>query len=149
MNTKNKSSYITVWPFNKILSLTTMIIICLLTIPLVKPSLRQLRTIRGDLTAKTTAAMITPETKSLASLMMKTKIWMMKIMSRSEVLNNKLTFKMSSSPSLVTQTLSTSRTYWRRMSRKRLERSIESLKLGRVRIYNYCRWQRRTRKRGT
>ena len=88
-----------------------MIIMCLLKILQVKPSLRQLRTIRGDRTAKIMGAMITPETKFLASLMMKTKMGMMKIMSRSEVLNNKLTFKMSSSPSLVTQTLSTSRIY--------------------------------------
>ena len=75
-----------------------MILMYLLTILLVKLNSPLLRTIRGDLTAQTTtAAMITPETKYLASPMMKTKMLIMKIMSRSEVSNTKLTFKMSSS----------------------------------------------------
>jgi hypothetical protein len=92
-----------------------MIITYLHIILLVNKSLRLLRTIRGGLTV--VIIMKTQEIKYLVSLMMKTKTTMpirrefSAITRSSEAFNNKLTFKMSSSLSLVTQTSNICRIY--------------------------------------
>jgi hypothetical protein len=92
-----------------------MIITYLHIILLVSKSLRLQKTIRGGLIVP--VIMKTLETKYLVSLMMKTKTMMpmrlafSAITRLSEAFNNKLTFKMSSSLSSVTQTLNICRIY--------------------------------------
>ena len=132
---KNNSSYITAWLSNRILSQTTMKLMCLRTIQSVALNLRLLKTIPGEhpTDKTTTIAVITLKTKSLARSMMmmmaKSKMpmkWIRTTMRWLVAFKIRLTYKTSSSRSSVTQTLNISKMYWIKMSRRRLEKSIEN-----------------------
>ena len=132
---KNNSSYITAWLSNRILSQTTMKLMCLRTIQSVVLSLRLPKTIPGGhpTDKTTTIAVITLKTKSLARSMMmmmaKSKMpmkWIRTTMRWLVAFKIRLKYKTSSSRSSVTQTSNISKMYWIKMSRRRLEKSIEN-----------------------
>ena len=135
MTMKNNNKCITAWPSNRILSQTTMKLMCLRTIQSVVLNLRLLKTIPGKhpTDKTTTIAVITLKTKSLARSMMmmmaKSKMPMKLIRTTMRWLvafKIRLTYKTSSSRSSVTQTSNISKMYWIKMSRRRLEKSIEN-----------------------
>ena len=135
MTMKNNSSCITAWPSNRTLSQTTMKLMCLRTIQSVVLNLRLLKTIPGEhpTDKTTTIAVITLKTKSLARSMMmmmaKSKMpmkWIRTTMRWLVAFKIRLTYKTSSSRSSVTQTSNISKMYWIKMSRRRLEKSIEN-----------------------